>query len=117
MNRRRSLAPLIGTGRGVRAYATALLVGLCACLGFALADDEFAEVSGDRYVEPDERMLLQSTGANKSAALSGYYLGLSRERAGDIEGALEAFESVLEISPEQLELAKRAASIAGQFGE
>ena len=104
-------------GGGGRSFVATTLVGVFALSGSVCADEEFAEVSGDRYVEPDERMLLQDGGLKKSAALSGYYLGLSRERAGDIEGALEAFEGVLEVSPEQLMLARKAATIAGQFGE
>tara|TARA_R110002096_G_scaffold67332_10_gene163390 strand:- start:10085 stop:11986 length:1902 start_codon:yes stop_codon:yes gene_type:complete len=83
----------------------------------AVASKEFAEASVDRYTPPDPRHLLNQEGAAKSQALSQYYLGLSREKAGDIEGALDSFEKVLEVSPGQLRLAGKAADLAGQFGD
>lgn len=78
---------------------------------------EFAEASVDRYTPPEPKHLLDKDGKAKSRALSQYYLGLSREKAGDIEGALDSFEKVLKVSPGQLRLAGKAADLAGQFGD
>ncbi len=78
---------------------------------------EYAEASVDRFTPPERKHELQPTGIAKSQALAHYYVGLSREKAGDIEGALDAFDSVLELSPGQLRLAGKAAELAGQFGD
>ena len=78
---------------------------------------EFAEASVDRYTPPDPRQSLRPEGRAKSLALTQYYLGLSREKAGDVEGALDSFQKVLEVRPDQLRLATKAAELAGQFGD
>ncbi|MEM7013047.1 MAG: tetratricopeptide repeat protein, partial [Verrucomicrobiota bacterium] len=122
MNWQRSLAFVLRSGRvgELRSWVTIGALCLVVAPGATFAQseaEEFAEVSNDRYVEPDKRLLLSKTGRNKSKALAGYYLGLSREKAGDVEGALEAYENVLTVSPEQLGLARRTAAMAGQFGE
>lgn len=77
---------------------------------------EYAEVSVDRYI-PDDSLLLEKQGELKGEALATYYLGLSRQNAGDIDGALNAYEDVLEVSAGQITIAKRAARLAGQFGD
>lgn len=121
MNQWRPPDPFSRFGRGILSRMFAASAILLFSIGFQpelrAQAEEFAEVYSNRYVEPGKDLLLGVPGEKKGHALASYYLGLSREKAGDIEGALEAFERVLEVSPEQLLLANKAASIAGQFGE
>ncbi len=119
--------PRFGPGRKAPVFVSSLAVlvtGLC-WLPVTNAQSqipsggevEFAEASVDRFTPPDPRQKLRPEGRAKSLALTQYYLGLSREKAGDIEGALDSFQKVLEVRPDQLRLAAKAAELAGQFGD
>ena len=82
-----------------------------------LSAEDFAEVYTDRYIPPKEDLLLGRTGQNRGKALAYYYLGLSREKAGDIEGALDAFEAAIKTGKSNLNVSHRAAELAGKFGD
>jgi len=103
-------------------YCTLWLIATLGCvfssgsLLHAEDDREYAEVSVDRYRQ-DDSLLLDEDGKMKGKALASYYLGLSKENVGDIDGALEAFERVLAMSPGRINIAVRSANLAGQFGD
>ncbi len=88
--------------------AVAALVLLCVMQAVAIASPQdqtgpseaqlmdklqYAEVVVNRYI-PNDSLLLRNDGISKGGSLAKYYLALARQNAGDVEGALDAFEDV-----------------------
>jgi tetratricopeptide (TPR) repeat protein len=59
---------------------------------------------------------LDAEGENRAQALLHYYRGTKLERAGNVDGALEAYETALRFAPSHLPLAEKASELAGQYG-
>ncbi|MEM0970472.1 MAG: tetratricopeptide repeat protein, partial [Verrucomicrobiota bacterium] len=76
---------------------------------------ENASLFGDSESSIHPQFDLGEEGLNRASASASYYEGLTLERAGMIDDALEAYETAFRAAPSQQRLAHRAADLAGQF--
>ncbi|RFC46950.1 MAG: Tetratricopeptide (TPR) repeat/Tetratricopeptide (TPR) repeat [Verrucomicrobia bacterium] len=70
----------------------------------------------DRFNLSGEEPQLQPEGEGRAQALLYYYRGTKLERSGDVDRALEAYETALGHAPSNLALAEKTAQLAGQYG-
>jgi len=70
----------------------------------------------DRFNLSSDSSHLGADGEARAQALLFYYRGTRLERTGDVDGALEAYETALLHAPNYLPLAEKASQLAGQYG-
>lgn len=113
---RRSGALFVRTIRpGFLQAASAVSLLIPGAAGALTSDD--ASVFPQPFRQPDPALELSLEAQKRAKVFSLYYQGLTLERAGRIDGALDAYEKAFREAPQQLRLAYRAADLAGQFRE
>ncbi len=70
----------------------------------------------DRFNLAGDSSHLGKDGVTRAQALLHYYRGTKLERTGDVDSALEAYETALRHAPSHLPLAEKASQLAGQYG-
>lgn len=83
----------------------------------AAVTGEDASVFPEGFRPPDSALELAPDAQKRAKVFSLYYEGLSLERTGKIDGALDAYEKAFREAPQQQRLAYRASELAGQFRE
>ncbi|MEM8953582.1 MAG: tetratricopeptide repeat protein [Verrucomicrobiota bacterium] len=77
----------------------------------------FAGIYNHEIPPTNPKLRLKIKGEKRGQAHATYYLGLLKEEAGDISGAVEYYAKVVALDPTATKLAARAAFLAGQYGE
>lgn len=111
-------SPRFPTASGIRHPVQALsLAALLVCTHAADSPPrELIPDPLDRFHLADPSSGLRPEGEARAQALLHYYRGTKLERAGDVDRALEAYETALSHAPSNLALAEKTAQLAGQYG-
>lgn len=105
---------------GWQAFALAALLVFTAPpagIGSGAIQTDDASLFALPFRQADSALELSAAGRLRAQVFSRYYQGLTLERAGKIDAALDAYEKAFREAPQQQRLAYRASDLAGQFRE